>query len=36
VGDILREIFAAQLDKAITTKEEALQMAWGLLDKEAD
>jgi tRNA nucleotidyltransferase (CCA-adding enzyme) len=34
VGDILREIFSSQLDKKITSKEEAVQMARELLDKE--
>jgi tRNA nucleotidyltransferase (CCA-adding enzyme) len=36
VGDILREIFSAQLDRKITSKENALQMASKLLDGEAD
>jgi tRNA nucleotidyltransferase (CCA-adding enzyme) len=36
VGDILREIFSAQLDKKISTKEEALQMASELLESEED
>lgn len=32
VGEILKEIFSAQLDRKITTKEEALQMARELLE----
>jgi tRNA nucleotidyltransferase (CCA-adding enzyme) len=36
VGDMIREIFAAQLDKTITTKEEALQMARELLKREVE
>ncbi|MBF0635236.1 MAG: CBS domain-containing protein, partial [Nitrospinae bacterium] len=34
VGDILKEIFSAQLDKKIGSKEEALQMARELLERE--
>lgn len=35
VGAILREIFSAQLDKRITSKEDGLQMAHGLLKSGA-
>lgn len=34
VGDILKEIFSAQLDRKVNTKEEALQMALELLKSE--